>query len=105
MSKGLASDAVERSEYRQVLARSSDRIAISAHGRISPAAQHVVGLMDLACQDQNVVDVELDLLRAADGRQLLCDIFIRCPQPQSTLSKGYQMTATGHQHNYLPCQG
>jgi len=99
MGEGLSGDAVERGEYRQVLACSSDRRSIAAYGRVSPAAQHVVGLMGLGCQDQNVVDVELDLLRAADGRELLRNIFIGRPEPQSALSEGCQMIATGHQDN------
>jgi hypothetical protein len=99
MGEGLPGDAVERGEYRQVLACSSDRRTIAAYGRVSPAAQHVVGLLGLGCQDQNVVNVELDLLRGADGRELSRDILIRRPQPQSALLEDRQMIATGHQDN------
>src|SRR4051812_15374602 len=81
MSSGLASDAVEGNEDRQPLTCSAYRIAVLLHRRVSPAEQHVSGLMSLRCQDQNVVDVELDLVRTADRRQPLSDIFIRRPEP------------------------
>jgi hypothetical protein len=99
MGERLRGDPVERGEYRQVLTCSSDRSTIAAYNPIGPAAQHAVGLMGLGCQDQDIVDVELDLLRATDGRQPLGDIFIRCPQPQSALLEDCQMIATGHQDN------
>jgi hypothetical protein len=102
MGEGLPGYAVERGEYRQVLARGSDCITIAAYRRISPPAQHVVGWMSLGCQDQDVIDVELDLLRAADGRELLRHILIRRSQPQSALSEGCQMIATSHQTTSRP---
>jgi hypothetical protein len=104
MCEGLPGDAVERGEYRQVLTCGSDCITNAAYGRIRPAAQHVVGLLGLGGQDQNVIDIELNLLRAADGRKSLRDIFIRRPQPQSMLSEGCQMVATSHQYDVAPGQ-
>ena len=104
MSQGFAGYTVERYEYRQLLTRRANHSTAVVHGRVSPAVQHVVGLMSLRRQDQNVVDVELDLFRPTDRRQLPSDILIGCAQSQATFSKGVKMIASGDQHDLAPGQ-
>lgn len=104
MSKGLPGHPVECYKYRQLLTRRANRSTAVVHRRVSPAVQHVVGLMSLRRQDQNVVDVELDLFRRTDRRQLLSDILIGCAQSQATFSKGLKVIASGDQHDLAPSQ-
>jgi hypothetical protein len=104
MSEGFAGYAVERYEYRQLLTSRTDPNTVVVHGRVSPAVQHVVGLMSLCCQDQNVVDVELELFRPTDRGQLLSDILIGCAQSQATSLQGLKMIASGDQYDLAPRQ-
>jgi hypothetical protein len=97
MCEYLPSNPVERDEDRQMLTCCARRSAVLLNQRVGPTKQHIVCLLGLRCQDQDVVDIEVDLLRTGDCGQMLGDILIGRTQSKATLPQSCQMIAAGYQ--------
>ena len=97
MSDRFRRDPVERNEDRQALARRANRPSVLVHWDVSPGRQRLVCLLRLGRQNQDVVNIQLDLIRSADHRHGLGHVFVRRTQPQAMLSQGCQMISAGYQ--------
>jgi hypothetical protein len=69
MGDGLSRDPIERYEDRQAIARCANRLTVLMHRSVCPGHENLVGVLRLGCEDQQVVNIELDLLGPADCRE------------------------------------
>jgi len=99
MRDRLRRNPIERNKDRQAFARCANQLSVLVHRDVSPADKSRVCLLRLGRQDDDVVNIELYLLRPSDRRDGLGHVFVGRKQPKATVTQGCQVLATGHEHH------